>query len=519
MSQRLIVPVILVSLLFNVELASGQCTGETASASSCGPRVIPGTPGVHEVVMDVSTVVGAFAPVCGFNVGHGVWFEITPSVTGRLTFSTCHPSTAYDTVLQVWQASGDCEFPIRLDDLCVDDALDAACISACDPSPRSSSVTFHAVAGTTYLFEVGSYNQNSASCTLCLGVRALICGGDSTPPVATISSPISFDCACSAVSIVGSANDPESGLSQYSLEYKPINGSVWATVSTGTAPILNGVLGSWNTTGLAEGYYYLRLTATNGCGASNTDVQIVWIDKDFDTVRLDSPSNGSVVGGIVCFDGTVWDNLCFDHFTADYRPSGGGLFSPVDPSIPQYAGSALNQGFTLWDTPALGLPDGNYDVRVIGTTVCGNTLEIAHTVTVDNSPPTALILSPVDCEYVAGFVDVIGVAMDANLQSWVLQYTGGNANGWVTIGSGTSSVPNGILATWDTTLLPDCAYTLRLVVIDGATLNCNNVVHGVSEYLVSVNLGFCGDFDVDNDGDVDLIDYAAFAVEFTGPNP
>ena len=150
--------------------------------------------------MDVTNAGGGYIPACGFNLGHVVWFEFTAATTGPVTFSTCHPNTTYDTVLQVWRGTGDCEFPQRLDDLCVDDSLDPACDNGC--SFRGSSVTFHASAGATYLFEVGAYNNNSANCTLCLGVTLTICGGDGSPPVASIGAPGALGCICDLEQIV-----------------------------------------------------------------------------------------------------------------------------------------------------------------------------------------------------------------------------------------------------------------------------------------------------------------------------
>ncbi len=116
-------------------------------------------------------------------------------------------------------------------------------------------------------------------------------------------------------------------------------------------------------------------------------------------------------------------------------------------------------------------------------------------------------------------VEVWGTAFDDNLASWTLQYTGGDASGWVTINSANAPVVGGLLGWWDTTALRPCAYTLRLVVRDSAVINCNNAIHHWSEYTVSVNVGACGDFDVDDVGDVDLFDYHWFEQDFTGPLP
>ena len=127
-----------------------QCPGEAPTGSPCAPRIVSGQPGAHSVVMDLTDALGSHQMSCGFNVGRVVWFQVTPDIDGRLTFNSCHPSTSFDTVIQPWRFAGDCEFPVRLDDFCVDDTESAACDNGC--SAFGGSVTFLATAGETYLF-------------------------------------------------------------------------------------------------------------------------------------------------------------------------------------------------------------------------------------------------------------------------------------------------------------------------------------------------------------------------------
>jgi len=503
--------------------AYGQCNGEPATTSPCAPRVIDGTPGVHEVVMDVTTASSAYATACGYNAGQAVWFEITPANTGLLTFSTCHPATAYDTIVQPWENSGDCSFPVRLDDLCTDDTPDPACVNACNTSPRSSSVTFRATAGTKYYFEVAAYDSNSAGCDLCLGARVTLCSGDATPPTVQIASPAEIGCACYEFPVVGTAEDTDGGLRDYKLEVAPDGSSAWSLIATGSSAVSDGLLGTWNAVGSPQGYYTLRLTATNACGVSTTDVQTVWLDGQFDTLDFRTPMHGDVVGGVVCFDGTVDDAWCFDSYTASYRPvfnsANTAAFAPVDPLTPIYTSTVTHDVLAQWDTISLGIPDGDYELRVGADTTCGNGASVTRVVAVDNTPPTAVLTSPANCAYVDGVVEIDGTANDFHLASWSLQYTGGNSNSWTTIAAGNTPVVNGLLGHWDTSTLPPCAYTLRLVVTDAAVVDCNSTRFHQPEYAVSVNVGYCGDFDVDDDGDVDLFDYQAFQMYFTGALP
>ena len=146
------------------QLAQAQC-GEPAADSCWEPRAIPGAPGTYEIVMDVHAATQDVDATCAGNIGHTVWFRLIPEVSGLVTVTTCHPHTSYDTVVQVWQGA-ECEFLSPVD--CVDDSPGDRCDNGC--SGRGSTVEFGATAGASYYIEVGSYNNNSAGCDLCLGM-------------------------------------------------------------------------------------------------------------------------------------------------------------------------------------------------------------------------------------------------------------------------------------------------------------------------------------------------------------
>lgn len=341
------------------------------------------------------------------------------------------------------------------------------------------------------------------------------CAEDETPPVAELTSPPSLTCVCDPVEITGTADDDN--FDRYILEYRRPADAAWNLITTSTTTVVNGLLGTWNTAGLPQGYYLIRLTVRDQCGHSETAVNIVWLGTEFDNLTVRSPEPGGVYGGDVCFDGTVTDNFCFRSYVVEYQPAGGGAYQPVDSSMPVYTSGVINDPFATWHTITAGVPDGSYNVRVFATDDCGNTASDERKIIVDNTPPIAVITDPQPCAYVEGKVNIRGTANDAHLSSWVVQYTGGDAPGWVTIASGNQPVINGKLASWDTSELRACAYTLRLVVTDEAIVNCNAAIRHRSEYTVSVNVGNCGDFDTDDDGDVDLYDYSKWFKEFTGP--
>ena len=68
------------------------------------------------------------------------------------------------------------------------------------------------------------------------------------------------------VEISGTASVPNFGFFKY--EVAPRGSQNWATISAGREPKVNEVLGTWNTTSLTNGDYFLRLVITDNVGVS-----------------------------------------------------------------------------------------------------------------------------------------------------------------------------------------------------------------------------------------------------------
>lgn len=332
--------------------AVAQC-GEAATDSSCNPRVMPGTPGLHEVVMGVATATPDYHMSCTFNAGHAVWFQTTPQQSGMLVFSTCHPSTSYDTVLQAWRSTYDCEFPQSLS-LCVDDTPVTGCANGC--SYYGGTISFMADAGVTYLFQVGSYNNNGVGCVLCLGVRLYLCGG-SAQTVAAITAPGDFACICGTTPIIGSAYEVNGLIGSYQLKCRDTSGGGWSVIAdVANSPVIDGVLAQWDTSTFPQGYYVLRLTVTNVCGQDAVDERVVWVDGQFDSTVLRAPATGQIVGGTVCLDGTAWDH-CGGAFELYYRPL-SGAYVQIGSTQNSWV---VNDPLGSWNTRS-GVPDGEYEL-------------------------------------------------------------------------------------------------------------------------------------------------------------
>lgn len=337
-----------------------------------------------------------------------------------------------------------------------------------------------------------------------------VCGAcnDTTPPTVEIDTPASFVCGCPMVTITGTAQDTDGVYLGDELQYRRSDVATWTVANTAVGPRV-GTLYTWTPGALPEGWYFLRVVGENECGLTASDSTIVRVSASFDDLEVRQPQNGQIRAAIVCFDGTAWDNACFDRYTIGFRPTGVGLFMPVDQGTPVYTSTVINDPLGSWNTSSgpTAQPDGVYDVQVQARDDCGNVSTEIRTITVDNTAPVSNISSPLACEYLDGSVQVTGTANDANFRSWTLQYTGGNASGWVTINSGNTPVINGVLGNWNTAGLQRCAYTLRLVVTDEANISCSGNVHR-TDFNVSVNLGQRCDFN--DDGLCNGLDIAIF---------
>ena len=337
---------------------------------------------------------------------------------------------------------------------------------------------------------------------------------DDTPPTAEITSPGVMSCVNGSVMVSGVACDSDGAYDHDQLEYLrvyPAGGDTWTLISSATTPVCDpGALYVWNTATPAEGLYMLRLTVTNACGLSSSAVTTVYVDKDFDTVTIRQPTGGAIRGGNVCLDGTVWDEFCFGHYVVEYRPAAGGAWRPVEPDVPTYTSSVINDPFATWATAGV-IADGDYTLRVTGTTNGGHTLAQSVAVTIDNTPPTAQITQPLACRNITGTVPIMGVASDAHPYEWQLDFYHPTTRTWQGIATGHTSVA-GLLATWNTAGLPTCDYTLRLRVWDQSIVDpCGNAQRQYAEDYLAVGVGDVScPGDINGDGVVDFGDINPF---------
>lgn len=214
------------------------------------------------------------------------------------------------------------------------------------------------------------------------------CDGDDTPPQAAIDAPVFQSCACGSISVIGAACDDDGNYGFDKLEYQKVGGpATWTQIGMFTSPLCGGgTLYTWSTApaAITDGWYFLRLTVENTCGLQSTDFTAVYVDKSFTGISVTSPLDEATVCGLVEITGTVYD-YCLDNYTVDYKPAAGGEYAPVNPDSPVYSSNIINCVIATWDTDALGVADGDYIIRIVGTDSCGNSQAVLIDVTVDNT--------------------------------------------------------------------------------------------------------------------------------------
>lgn len=129
---------------------SASWTVDAPSNDFCSGAISIGNGVTKTVNTATATTTADGAPVCGYNVGKGVWYKITPNVTGIATINTC--GSSFDTVLAAY--GGTCG--AFIDTLCNDD--DSSCGSG---NSSASKVSFYCTAGVTYYLFAGGYNGAS----------------------------------------------------------------------------------------------------------------------------------------------------------------------------------------------------------------------------------------------------------------------------------------------------------------------------------------------------------------------
>jgi len=280
---------------------------------------------------------------------------------------------------------------------------------------------------------------------------------DTTNPTGTLNGPGAN--LRQTVTVTSAESDPlsngyASGLASVTYEYSS-DGSTWATIGTLSSGPYDSLL--WNTTGVADGVYQLRVAVNDVAGNSATSAAVtnVRIDNTVPTTSQDDPGqylrSTKTLTGSAADSGSGVDDVDFQR-----APAGSGSWTTIGTD------STPGDGFQAsFDTTSV--PDGHYDFRTVAYDVAGN--QAASTpVTgklIDNTPPAATLNDP--GAYLRGAVSLGSSTSDPG---------GANASGVATVAyeysanGGSTWLPTG--STFDSTSVADGNVDLHVVATDAA---------------------------------------------------
>lgn len=285
---------------------------------------------------------------------------------------------------------------------------------------------------------------------------------DSTPPRAEITEPGAGDAVRGVVVIRGSASD-ETDFAGYVLD---IPGA--GPVESGD-PVVDGALAEWNTDGLADGSYTLRLVVRDAVeGPYDTAHEelrevTVTVDNTPPLAGVGVPS-GKVSGRVamtVAVSDAALANWALEYARADL--SGALVWTTLRES--DTSATSVAEPFE-WDASAL---DGPTTVRVRALDRAGNADEATASVQLDNpgARPVVNISDPLEGAVVGGSVRIGGTISDATLVSYTVRVEPADGP-MAPLGEGAEAVDESLILAWDTggDAFPDGVYVIVIDAVD-----------------------------------------------------
>lgn len=257
--------------------------------------------------------------------------------------------------------------------------------------------------------------------------------GDEYPPIVRIDKPVQGSYVKGVVEVVVFVYDDNFEKAELS-----INGTIvesWASTGEHTY--------NWDTTTYIDGVYKLDLTARDKAGNIAEEAMTLTVDQTLPSAIIDTPEEGSYVKGLIIISVTGSDNN----------------FEKLQLCINTTQVLTLNATGTYtyaWNTS--NIRDGVYIITLEVYDKANNTATAKSEVFVDNTFPTVEIKQPQNDAYVKGTFNVLVYGNDTNFLQMSL-YIGENpVETWIAGGEQTYI--------WDTSLLSDGSYTMKLIVSD-----------------------------------------------------
>ena len=279
---------------------------------------------------------------------------------------------------------------------------------------------------------------------------------DTTAPTASLDDPASGNAAHSvrgSVSLSATVADPgahASGIASTTYEYSS-DGTSWvATPST------------WDTTGVADGVYDLRVTALDNAGNSTTSTLVTGVKVDNSAPAISVTDPGAYMHGTVTLTATATDPNDSSGDTGSGIASVAFQLSPAGQDTWTTEATATSSPYSA-GVDTTGLTDGSYDLRALVTDGAGNqTASAAATgILVDNTKPQVTLATVASnlrgtvTLSTSSATDPGANASGVDTTTYAASPTG--ASSWTTVSS-----------TWNTAGVSDGLYDVEATVTDKA---------------------------------------------------
>src|ERR671922_142325 len=272
-------------------------------------------------------------------------------------------------------------------------------ISAADTS-SPYSVTFDTTVVSDGLYDLRVVTTDNAGNSTPSAVVANV-RVDNTTPTGSITAPAAGANVRGTISVDANSADGGSGVASAQFQRSPAGGGAWTNMGAADTSAPYSV--SFDTTGVSDGLYDLRVITGDNAGNSATSavVSSVRVDNTSPTGSVTTPSAGAVVRGTISVDSNSADG-------------GSGVASAQFQRSPAGAGSWTNIGAADTSSPysvsfdTTGVSDGLYDLRVVTTDNAANSLTsaVVANVRVDNPTPPGPTPPPAADAIVRGTISV-----------------------------------------------------------------------------------------------------------------